>query len=145
MHKKRLVAKSDGGIMKKRVIQLSRGVAIFLGLGNIVGFIWYADYFISEPWGNILFSLSPGIALLSLSFIPESYLGYRGARILSALIGITAVVHEIHKINSDLTLPNYPDIGAIVIRAFTVIVLVVLILRATSPKTCLEQKRDSDR
>lgn len=115
--------------MKPKFVDIVRIVSIFLGMGDALGIIWFVDHFMSETFHIIFFELSTVLSLLVLPLLTNRVLRNVYVRLVGMLIGLSGIIGALYRIKESLTLPNYPDIPAIICRAASVIVLVIMIRR----------------
>ncbi|MBI5409588.1 MAG: hypothetical protein HZA14_09515 [Nitrospirae bacterium] len=120
--------------MKKKTFRKAKAISLLMGFIYIGGLIWFGEYYLSQPFHFIVFSISTVLALLITPLLSDALLKSIVIRMLGTLLGIIGIVNNVYTMVVDLTIPNSPDIPAFVIRIVILFVLIIMILRIINPQ-----------
>jgi len=120
--------------MKKKTFRKAKAISLLMGFLYIGGLIWFGEYYLSQPFYFIFLTISTVLALLITPLISDVMLKLIIIRILGALLGIIAILNNIYTMVVDLTLPNFPDIPAVIMRIAVLVVLIIMLRRVINPQ-----------
>jgi len=120
--------------MKKKTFRKAKAISLLLGFLYSGGLIWFGEYYLSQPFYFIFLTISTVLALLITPLISDVMLKLIIIRILGALLGIIAILNNIYTMVVDLTLPNFPDIPAVIMRIAVLVVLIIMLRRVINPQ-----------
>lgn len=115
--------------MKKKTFRKAKAISLVMGFLYGGGLIWFGEYYLSQPFYFIFLTISTVLALLITPLISDVMLKLIIIRILGALLGIIAILNNIYTMVVDLTLPNFPDIPAVIMRIAVLVVLIIMLRR----------------
>jgi predicted MFS family arabinose efflux permease len=118
----------NGGIkMTRKNIIILRIISAVFGMSNILGFVWFGEFYDLRPVTSILFEMSTGIVLLMFSLMPSFLLKNMIIRIFIIVLIIIGSANCIYKMTRQWNLINGPDYGAIIIQIIILCVMIAIL------------------
>ena len=126
--------------MKKKTFERIKIISVILGVVHVSGYIWFGDYYLSEFSLSTLFKVSTGIALIVMPLISDALLKISLIRLLTIVLGTTAIINICYMVIQALTLHHLSDILVEVLKLLIILLVIIVMFQRVVRKNIEDGK-----